>query len=882
MRDRHVALVVDDDPDIALVCTLQLERAGFDVVEAGDGRQAVDLARSRRPSVILLDHMLPDFDGVEVMRRLRDHPETRDIPVVMLTARTHERDQRAAWKAGVHDYLTKPFDGHALVRAVRGAAGLEAEDGATQPRRPTLPAPRRGQSGAPSDSAWLVGVIEGATDAIICTTLDGEITYWNRGAEQLYGWHAEEVLGRHVSLLTSVETLDEIPEILTRVRRGEAVRMFETVRLHRDGHRLHVFLCVSPILDEDGAVVGASAIARDISARVSAERRHEQLLEQAPDAIVVIDAEGDIELVNRQTEVLFGYDRDQLIGRPVETLLPGRFREVHPRYRQEYAEAPRLRAMGPGLDLRGLRSDGTELPVEISLSPLQSEGSVGYAATVRDVTESKQAAAQLRALLEAAPDAIIAADASGLITLVNRRTEEMFGYSRDYLVGRRADVLMTESALAAAPRLRRAARGEVAGGDGQAGVPQELLLRRRDHTVFPAEVGLSTYATDQGEMTVASVRDVSERRRADERFRAVVEAAPDAMVIVAADGTMELVNAQMVRLFGYEREEMIGRKVEMLVPQRFRRRHVEHRSGFHDQASVRPMGAGLELAGVRKDGGEFAIEISLSPLDEGAGTTLTCATIRDVTERRIVERAKELAAEREREASARLREVDRMRSDFLSTVSHELRTPLTAIKGFSEWLTGSWDQTPDERKRDVLRRIHHAGGRLDLLIQDLLDVSRLERSHLMVDVEPSSLRVLVDEAVQHTVGALDTHPVVRRVDPVLVLADRTTFLRVLENLLTNATKFSEPGTPIEISSDVSEDHVVLAVRDHGAGIPEAEHDRIFERFYRVASTAQTTSGTGIGLAIVKQFVEAQGGTVSVHSPEGGGAEFRLRLRRSAG
>ena len=883
MRDRHVALVVDDDPDIALVCTLQLERAGFDVVEAGDGRAAVDLARTTRPSVILLDHMLPDFDGVEVMRRLQDHPETRDIPVVMLTARTHERDQRAAWKAGVHDYLTKPFDGKALVRAVRGAAGLEAEDGVTQPRRAALPTPRRREpSEASADAAWLVGVIEGATDAIICKTLDGEITYWNRGAEQLYGWHAEEVLGRHISLLTAGETLDEIPEILTRVKRGETVRTFDTVRLHRDGHRLHVSLRVSPILDEDGGVVGASAIARDISARLSAERRNEQLVEQAPDAIVVINAAGDIELVNRQTEVLFGYHRDQLIGRPVETLLPGRFREVHPRYRQEYAAAPRLRAMGRGLDLRGLRSDGTELPVEISLSPLQSEGDVGYAATVRDVTESKQAEAQLRALLEAAPDAIIAADAAGLITMVNRRTEDMFGYSREFLVGRRADVLMTESALAAVPRLQHEARGEAEGGAGQAGVSaQELFLRRRDHTVFPAEVGLSTYATDQGEMTVASVRDVSERRRADERFRAVVEAAPDAMVIVAADGTIELVNAQMVRLFGYEREEMIGRKVEMLVPQRFRGRHVKHRSGFHDQASVRPMGAGLELAGVRKDGGEFAIEISLSPLDEGAGTTLTCATIRDVTERRAVERAKELAAEREREASARLREVDRMRSDFLSTVSHELRTPLTAIKGFSEWLTGSWDQTPDERKRDVLRRIHHAGGRLDLLIQDLLDVSRLERSHLLVDVEPSSLRVLVDEAVQHTVGALDTHPVVRRVDPVLVLADRTTFLRVLENLLTNATKFSEPGTPIEIHTEVSEDHVVLAVRDHGAGIPEAEHDRIFERFYRVASTAQATPGTGIGLAIVKQFIEAQGGTVSVHSPEGGGTEFRLRLRRSA-
>jgi signal transduction histidine kinase len=150
-----------------------------------------------------------------------------------------------------------------------------------------------------------------------------------------------------------------------------------------------------------------------------------------------------------------------------------------------------------------------------------------------------------------------------------------------------------------------------------------------------------------------------------------------------------------------------------------------------------------------------------------------------------------------------------------------------------------------------------------------------------VNVEPSGLRGLVDQAVQHTSGELDAHPVVRKIAPVLVLADRATFLRVMENLLTNAAKFSEPGTPAEITTEVSGDHVVVAVRDHGVGIPEAEQGKIFERFYRVSSTAQTTAGTGIGLAIVKQFTEAQGGTVSVRTPADGGSEFRLRLRRAA-
>ncbi len=191
MTDGRLALVVDDDPDVAMVCALHLEGAGFDVLEATTGQAAVELARSAMPGVIVLDYMLPDIDGVEVLARLRAEEATADIPVVMLTARTHDRDRTAAWDAGVSDYLTKPFEGTRLVSAVTSAMGRAAPT--TVERRQLalarLTGPARGRLSA------LAAVVDGAQDAVVVTTLEGEITYWNAGAERMFGWRANEVIG---------------------------------------------------------------------------------------------------------------------------------------------------------------------------------------------------------------------------------------------------------------------------------------------------------------------------------------------------------------------------------------------------------------------------------------------------------------------------------------------------------------------------------------------------------------------------------------------------------------------------------------------------------------------------------------------------------------
>jgi signal transduction histidine kinase len=247
----------------------------------------------------------------------------------------------------------------------------------------------------------------------------------------------------------------------------------------------------------------------------------------------------------------------------------------------------------------------------------------------------------------------------------------------------------------------------------------------------------------------------------------------------------------------------------------------------------------------------------------------------DVT---AAERAQAHAYEVEREAVARLREVDRLRSDFLSTVSHELRTPLTAIRGFAEYLVDGWDTIPDQQRRDMVYRILHAGARLDFLIQDLLDFSKLERGHLPVELVPHRLSALVEETLRHVDAALEGHQLDLRLDDeAWVMADRSALVRVVENLLTNAAKFSPKGSTISVRSERRGDHVILSVRDEGVGMPEQEHERVFDRFYRVPETAALQPGTGIGLAIVKQFAEAQGAEVLLRSTPGEGSEFLLLL-----
>jgi PAS domain S-box-containing protein len=278
-------------------------------------------------------------------------------------------------------------------------------------RHKSIPAHKSNSAAHFDAEHWLAAIVESSDDAIIGKNLDGIITSWNVGAQRIFGYSADEVIGRPITILIPKNLWAEETAILERLRNGERIDHFETIRVRKDGGAVAISLTISPIRNAAGAITGVSKIARDVTehkkllareaasnAAMLAERKFRELIENAPDAILQVDSIGQIVLANRTAELVFGYRRDELIGMSVDALVPAAARSRHTAHRNKFEAAGVSRPMGMGLDLYAVRKDGTEFPVEISLSPNRTEGSVNITAVIRDVTERKRAEQQIHSL----------------------------------------------------------------------------------------------------------------------------------------------------------------------------------------------------------------------------------------------------------------------------------------------------------------------------------------------------------------------------------------------------------------------------------------------------------------------------------------------------
>lgn len=444
-------------------------------------------------------------------------------------------------------------------------------------------------------------------------------------------------------------------------------------------------------------------------------------------------------------------------------------------------------------------------------------------------------------LLDAVPAGILVATKEGVITYNNNEAARLFGYPPNELIGTHIDALVPHRFKNHAQHRHDYFQNPIS---RNMGAGRELFGLRKDGSEFPLEIGLRPLTTETEQLIVATIVDISARKQAEARFEKVIEASPYGKLLVDAQGIIQLINSSLLKLFGYTKEELLGKSMDILLPERYREMHKPLREDYTRNPSLRAMGFGRDLTGRHKNGTEIPIEIGLNPVATDKGI-LILAVITDITERKKLE--------------LNLKHANAHLEEFTYVASHDLKSPLRGIADLVDWIKEDLGEQAPESVINNIYRIKVRINRMERLIDDLLVYARAgKRNKEATSVDVAALLA----------GIIELHPVPPQFEITQAIsiqhihAAKTPLETVLRNLFNNALKHNQHNNPkIRLSAEANGNYCLFSVKDNGPGIPEAAQERVF-RLFQTLGTSKG-EGNGIGLALAKRLVESHGGKIEL-------------------
>jgi PAS domain S-box-containing protein len=795
----------------------------------------------------------------------------------------------------------------------------------------------------------LAAIVESSDDAIISINLDTVIETWNPGAQKIFGYTADEIVGQSVALLIPGRDATEEPRLLKRLLGGERIDHYETVRIRKDGTPINVSLTVSPIYDASGVIIGASKIVRDITSFKEADAIRARLaavVESSDDAIISIGLDTVVMTWNKGAERMFGYKAQEMVGHSVSILIPPESNDEEPEILKRIIAGERI----DHYETIRARKDGSRVDVSLTVSPIFDVGGaiVGVSKILRDISESKRRQElqrrneeDLRAMADSIPHLAWMADADGNIFWYNQRWYDYTGTTFEQMQGWGWTTVHDPAVL---PQVTERWKQSL-----QAGFPfeMEFPIRGADGVFRWFLTRVNPMFDSKGKIVrwFGTNTEVEELRRTQQALREesqtlellnnvgkaiASEIELEKLVQTVTDSATKLTGAK----FGAFFYNVINQEGEafMLFTLSGAPREAFEKFGhpratplfaptFNGEPPIRsddilkdprygkvaphhgmpknhlPVRSYLAVPVISRSGkvigglffghpepgvfNERAEKIVVGMAAQAAIAMDNAELFSALRETREKLRAQNETLEEQVAArTAELRETIQELEAFSYSVSHDMRSPLRAMQGYADALLADYQSSLDDIARGYLTRIRRAASRMDLLIQDVLAYSRVSKGEIAL--APVNVESVIADVIQHY-PALQPERAKIVIDGPLprVLAHEAYVTQIVSNLLGNAVKFVAPGTfpNVTISATTSGDLVRLAFRDNGIGIDPRQQKHVFQIFGRVYAEKKF-EGTGIGLAIVKKAAERMGGSVGLVSQLGGGSEFFVLLKRA--